>query len=239
MRSSVRDLCILGLGLFLTGCSSAPPPIPRTVTTPTLSPTVDALLMAHNITPNESLSVRLLGTVGPSGAYSLKDVPVSINGDQVFIMPNVRQAKEGNFIQMVIPLDHTLKVALSPGTYDVQVMAKQGMLTERVVVDVNNQRTPPSTRIELADTSPSGEDPQVRLDIQGNCVDGYIDRIEIRTINAGKAGDWQRAAEISRDGGSLACMITMLRGDTELLLQARAIDGQGVVDPSPASFAVR
>ena len=92
---------------------------------------------------------------------------------------------------------------------------------------------------ELAETAPSSDDPQVRLNIQGECADGYIDRIEIRTIKAGAASAWRRAPEVGRDGGSLGCMITMSRGDTELLLQARAIDGQGVVDPTPASFTLR
>jgi len=209
------------------------------VTTPTLSPTVDALLMAHEITPDESLSVRLLGTVGPSGAYSLKDVPVSINGDQVFIMPNVRQAKEGNFIQMVIPLDHTLKVALAPGTYTVQVLAKQGMLVETVVVHVDAKQTPPSTRIELLESTGSNDHQQVTLQLHGECVDGYVDRIEIRTIEAGKASAWRLAPEVRRQQGALSCRVSLSRGTSDLLLQARAIDGQGVTDPSPASFALR
>jgi len=220
----------------LWGCSQPPAERPRVDTIPTLSPEVDALLMAHVITPEESLSVRLLGTVGPSGAYSLKDVPVSISGDQVFIMPNVRQAKEGNFIQMVIPLDHTLKLALPLGTWNVQVLAKQGTLAETVVVQADAQRSPPSTRIELGDAAASE---QISVRLRGECADGYVNRIEIRTIESGKAGAWQAAQEVSRQGGAIECMATLPRSTAEMILEARSIDGQGVADASPARLTLR
>src|SRR5262245_60823723 len=52
---------------------------------------VDAVLHAHLLAPSESLAVRLLGTVGPDGNWSLQELRVERTDTGVRITPVVQQ----------------------------------------------------------------------------------------------------------------------------------------------------
>ena len=238
---AVPRLAVLVLLLcsgLLYGCSGSAPR-PSAPVLPALSPSVDAALMVHEVSPEESLSVRLLGAIGPSGAYSLQGIEVTTVGRDVYIVPTVARAADGNFIQMVIPLDHTVKLSLSKGRWTIHVLTTAGDRSESVFVSKSARLVRPTTQVEVGDPFEQSGGRAVRLQIRGECPDGFVERIEVRTVVDHKASTWQVAEEVRREGSSLICMAVVQQQGGETVFEARAMTGQGFIDRSSATITLR
>ena len=186
---------------------------------------VQEVLCARHIAPSESLRVRVLGVIGPNGAYSLEAMRVNQQAGRVVVDPRVRRAEGGMYIQMLIPLDSTLALVLPPGTHVLEVLGTSPSFTAEVQVTAAADRAAPETSSEPAAASGG----QVWL--QGTTAEGWVEAIEWRVEGAG--GPWQRAEEIERRGAGLRCVA---RAPAGTRIEARAVDGQGVADPSPATL---
>jgi hypothetical protein len=191
---------------------------------------VHEVLCARNIAPGESLRVRVIGVIGPNGAYSLQELHVTQQAGRVVVDPRVRRAEGGMYIQMLIPLDSTLALALAPGKHVLEVLGTSPAFTAEVQVTSGADRAAPQTSSEPA-AAGGGADVQVWL--QGSSADGWVEAIEWRVEGSG--GPWQRAEEVERRGAGLRCVVRV-PGAPATRIEARAIDGQGVADPSPATL---
>lgn len=201
---------------------------------------VNEILSASQVAPGESLRVRLSGTVGPNGAYSLGEVRVTRERQRIVIEPLVNRQEDGNFIQMLIPLEHTLALALPAGRYTLEVRGEGTARTKDVVVGASAKRAAPETRAELM-----RNDGGRVVSLVGDSPDGFVERVEFRllagTAEGGGAADreadanatWSPATVVERSGGTLRCLVQVPAAAGQRL-EARAVDGQGVVDPSPA-----
>jgi hypothetical protein len=227
---------LVAIVIGVAGCGGRQP-VPRPPVAPFLSPSVEAVLLAHEITPQESLRVRLLGTVGPRG-YRLHEVAVIRLDREVYLVPTVARSDSLPGVAPTVLLDHTVTLPLQSGRWLVHVLTVAEDRIESVVVRSRIRRLPPVTRIEVADPYAQSAT-TVHLHVRGECRDGYVDVIEIRRIEAGTPGPWRLAEVLRRDGAALVCSASLPRNGQELSLEARAVDGQGTVDPSPASFTVR
>jgi hypothetical protein len=129
-------------------------------------------------------------------------------------------------------------VVLEPGRWLLHVLTADEDRTESVLVRDRIRRLPPHTRIEVADPYAQTAT-AVHLHLRGECADGYVDRIEVRHVEAGPPSPWTVAEVVRRDGATLLCQARLPRTGQTRVLQARAVDGQGTVDPSPASFTLQ
>lgn len=201
----------------------------------TLRATVDLALMAHHVRPGESLAVRLVGTVGPDGSWALDEVAVRREPDRIVLEPRLRRVQGDMFIQMVIPLDHTVKLTLPPGAHRIVVLQHGAALVDTVVVSSETRRTPPVVELPPADAARTVVMPQetvVSLPCTARVADGWIDRIEVRDRARGQEGPWHAPEMVQRvENGAVRATLTVRRpaGDPARRVEVRAIDGQGDV----------
>jgi len=194
---------------------------------------VDEVLLAHAIRPDESLGVHLNGTVGADGSWALDSVHVALRPDgAVVVEPRVRRVAGDNFIQMVIPLDVTVRVPLRPGMQRVIVQGKDQAIESEVRVAADARRAAPSLRLEGAAPVAVGADAVVNVSVTATVADGFVERIEVREVAGGTASAWrapdfvERAASATRQG---TVSIRRPAGDTARRVEARAVDGQNAV----------
>jgi hypothetical protein len=192
---------------------------------------VDALLHSSILAPGESLAVRLLGTIGPNGAWSLRDVHVERAPGRIVITPEVSHITGQMVIQMVMPLDHTLHLALDPGLHRIEVLGREGTLVDSVRVTAGARRPPPDTRIEVG-AAPGAT---ALVTVTAKPGDGFVERVEYRQLDATGATAWREAGGAERRGGTLILRLQLPAGR---VIEARAVDGQGGVDPTPASVTL-
>ena len=190
---------------------------------------VDALLLAHRVRPGETLEVRLLGTIGPDGSWALDSIEVRQEPGRVVIEPRIRRVAGDFFIQMVIPLDHTVSLELQPGDHRIEVLARQGVLVDTVTVTPDARRAPPT--LEFGEVRPwgAGAETLEAVEFRAAVDDGWIDRLQIREVSGGRETGWRPPDQIQRVGAALEGSMTVRRpsGDPERRFEARAIDGQG------------
>lgn len=77
----------------------------------TLLAQVDTVEAPARITPTDTLQLRLRGTVGPNGCYSLVRVEQERTPTQVILRPVVRHSGEDACTMAVVPLDEGVTVA--------------------------------------------------------------------------------------------------------------------------------
>ncbi|UCE03373.1 MAG: hypothetical protein JSW67_04060 [Candidatus Latescibacterota bacterium] len=189
---------------------------------------VDAVLHCSTLAPGESLAVRLLGTIGPNGAWSLRDVHVEQAPGRIVITPEVNHVTGQMVIQMVMPLDRTLHLKLEPGMHRIEVRGREGTQVDSVRVTAGAQRPPPETRIAV-DDAPAAT---ALVTMTAEPGDGFVERIEYRELDATGASAWREAGGAERRGRTLVVRLQLPAGR---VIEARAVDGQGGVDPTPAS----
>jgi hypothetical protein len=73
--------------------------------------TVDSLVVPERVAAADTLSVRLLGTVGPNGCYSLDRLAVDRTPDRIRVVPHVRHAGQAVCTMAIVPLDETIRLA--------------------------------------------------------------------------------------------------------------------------------
>lgn len=187
--------------------------------------TVEQLLLAHRLAPEETLAVRLLGTVGPDGSWALDRVDVVRVPGEVRIVPQVRRVPGDFFIQMVMPLDHALDLPpLAAGRHRIVVEHTGGALADTVVVATGVRRPGPEVHLQAAPGAMAGTELVVPVQVEARAADGFVERVEWRDGD----GPW-RAPEFSRrDGAGLQAGFTVRRpaGDEARRLAARVVDGQ-------------
>lgn len=193
---------------------------------------VDAAMHAHVLAPSESLAVRLLGTVGPDGNWSLGRIAVEPTATGVRIVPIVQQGNARQVIQMLIPLDAVLWVPLPPGTHTVEVQGRDSTFVDRVHVAAGMSRRPPDTRLAYKIVT-SGVRSQDFVSIEALAGDGFIEAIEIRETRSAGVGAWRRLDGCQRVGSGLEGRVAVPENDDLRTLEARAVDGQGGRDPEP------
>ena len=204
------------------GKVSAPPTVAQ----------VDAVLHAHVLAPSESLAVRLLGTVGPDGNWSLQELRVERTDTGVRITPVVQQGSARQVIQMVIPLDRLVWVHLPEGTHTVEVKGRDSTFTDRVRVAPGLSRPPPETRMAYQVVS-AGVRALDFITFDALPGDGFIEAIEIRETRAGGPGAWRRLEDCQREGANLSGRLPVQENDDLRTIESRAVDGQGGRDPEP------
>lgn len=192
---------------------------------------VDTVLLAQHVRPDESLAVHLMGNVGPNGSYALDALETSEDGGRVVIRPRVRRVPGDMFTQMLVPLDATIRLQLAPGEHVVEVQGLGRTLTARVRVDRNARRDLPFVEIVASPTVTVGADVVVPLRVEARVPDGWVDRIEVREWGHGQASAWRAPEFVERLPGGLRAMVSLRRppGDLERRLEARALDGQGAL----------
>jgi len=74
---------------------------------------VDSITVPAQSPSSDTLSVRLLGTVGPTGCYSFDRFDVERSADRLTVTPVVAQVTSDNIscTQAIVPLDETYKAA--------------------------------------------------------------------------------------------------------------------------------
>jgi hypothetical protein len=192
---------------------------------------VERLLLAHHVRPDEPLAVRLLGTVGPNGSWALDAVEVQRTPGRIVLVPRVRRVPGDFFIQMVIPLDHTVSLDLPAGRHRVEVRCREGTLGDSVSVALQASRAQPQVRFERGEPVETGTEIVVPVRLRAEVADGFVDRVEIRSVSGRMESPWQAPEAVERDGPALAGSQSIRRpsGDPERRVEARAIDGQGQV----------
>jgi hypothetical protein len=70
---------------------------------------VDSLIAPSQIAPSDTLSMRLLGTVGPNGCYSFDRFDVERSTDRLTVTPVVEHGTSEEILcsMAVVPLDET------------------------------------------------------------------------------------------------------------------------------------
>ncbi len=194
---------------------------------------VDAVLHAHVLAPSESLAVRLLGTVGPDGNWSLQELRVERTDTGVRITPVVQQGSARQVIQMVLSLDRVVWVHLPEGTHTVEVKGRDSTFTDRVQVAPGLTRPPPETRMAYQVVT-AGVRALDFITFDALPGDGFIEAIEIRETRAGGPGAWRRLEDCQREGANLSGRLQVQENDDLHTIESRAVDGQGDRDPQPA-----
>lgn len=91
---------------------------------------VDRIEVPDRIGASDTLTVRLLGTVGPNGCYSLERVAVERASGRVQIMPLVDQGRRQDAMctMAIVPLDETVRLAppFSAGPLSIVVPQSEG-----------------------------------------------------------------------------------------------------------------
>lgn len=86
---------------------------------------VDSVDAPSSHAADDSLSVRLYGTVGPNGCYSLDEIEAVRSGSEVTLRPMVRDGTDAGRVctMAIVPLDatHTLAPPFETGTLTVTV----------------------------------------------------------------------------------------------------------------------
>lgn len=91
---------------------------------------VDRMEVPNRIDPSDTLTVRLLGMVGPNGCYSLGRVTVERASQRVQIMPLVNQVRRQDAMctMAIVPLDETVRLdpPFAAGTLSIVVPQSEG-----------------------------------------------------------------------------------------------------------------
>ena len=198
---------------------------------------VDLVLHARAIALGESLAVRLLGTVGPDGNWSLAGIDVEHDATGLCIIPRVRRGNARQVIQMLIPLDEKIWVRLPAGSQRLEVRGSDSTFVDKVTVSAASTPRPPETHMAYQSiTSMTHARDLVSIDtIPG---DGFIDAIEVRETRAGVTSEWRILDGCMREGAELKGEIPLPDGHDLQKVEARAVDGQGQRDPSPSLLDV-
>jgi hypothetical protein len=198
-----------------------------------LRATVEEVACATHVTPGESLRVRLSGVIGPNGAYSLQEIRVTRERNRIIIEPLVQRQPEGMFMQMIVPLERTLALAVTAGTQQLEVVGADGKRTRDVVVTAGARRPAPETQVAL-----QSSDNGFVVEMTGVAGDGFIERIDYRIVDGETPATWLPTSVIERAGPTLRCLVQVPAAVAGQRFEARAVDGQGVADPSPASMTL-
>lgn len=201
---------------------------------------VDAIFLAHQISPGESLAVRLLGTVGPDSSWSLLDVQVRAVAGKVLLLPRVRRTAGLDPVPEFVLFDRIVHLLLPPGRHVVEALGRQGHRRETVVVASGFRRPAPTTEVRVA-PSPIGQG--VRVELAGIPGDGFVARLDWRVVALQKgrraptrSGSmrWHAAMGARVEGAGLRAWLE-LGVEDGARIEARAVDGQGTADPNPAT----
>ena len=185
---------------------------------------VAVLLAPHVVAPGESIVVRLLGSVGPNGSWSLETVAVRRQGTSVELVPHVRRVPGDLFTQMVVPLDVSVGFVAFAALCEVRAIGCDSTLVVHLQVRKHARRSPPRVRIRAESPVAIGAEAAVPVVIEATSTDGWVERLEIRN-----GAHWMPPDSVERDGSTLQAR-TMVRRpphDGPRRIEARAIDGQG------------
>ncbi len=114
----VSVVVFTGLGF---GCSTGAQP--EEGETEYLVADVDSLGVPAHIAPSDTLSVHIVGTVGPNGCYSLDRIEEERSEGQLTLTPVVRHVTDRMCTMALVPLEETYEVAppFEEGTLQVVV----------------------------------------------------------------------------------------------------------------------
>lgn len=201
---------------------------------------VERIVCAHRIAPEETLAVRLLGTVGPDGSWALDRVTVESTPDGVVLQPQVRRVAGDAFIQMVMPLDRIERVSLPAGTHRVRARGRAGELEEIVHVEPGVLRAPPEVILRSPPAVQQGDQELVSVSAVARVADGFVARVELRQVAAGGVDAWSAPQSLQVEGDSVLAWFTVRRpaGDAERRIEVRAVDGQGETSAPPAALVL-
>jgi hypothetical protein len=214
----------------------------RDVPAPDSLASVEQVLAARTIRPDETLAVHLRGIIGSDGSWALDRIDVRAMPGGALVIPRVRRVPGDMFIQMVIPLDTTVRVALPAGTQRVTVLGREGEIPVDVEVTTAARRTVPMVRIDAASAVEVGGDAIVPLHVEASVADGWVERVELREVTAGESGAWQAPEMVEPTPTGLRASFSVRRpaGDPARHVEVRAIDGQGVTsEPSRVDLPPR
>ena len=246
----MRRAAIALLAMWSVGCTPRqegagnPPPGKQTNAPPGDAVTeladIERIVCAHRIAPEETLAVRLLGTVGPDGSWALDRVTVESTPDGVVLIPRVRRVPGDNFIQMLIPLDRIEAVKLPAGTQHVRARGRGGELEEIVRVEPGVLRAPPEVVLRSSPAVQQGDQEILSVSAVARVADGFVARIEMRQAAPGGVDPWSASQSLQAEGDSVVAWFTVRRpaGDAQRRIDVRAVDGQGEISAPPASLAL-
>ena len=179
----------------------------------------------------------LLGTVGPDGSWSLDEVRVEPSDTGVVVTPVVRHTRVDLAIQMIVPLDQVLQLHLEPGMQTVEIRGRNRTQVDSVLVALDTGRPPPETRLELETGLAPG---RILVRLEGVPGDGFVDALEFREVGGQGTAEWLPFEGAERQGGVLlgSMQLELPPPGESRQVEARAIDGQGVADPTPAVAAL-
>lgn len=192
---------------------------------------VEQVLAAGSIRPDESLAVHLRGTVGADGSWALEQIEVRPVQGGALVVPRVRRVPGDMFIQMVIPLEATVRLALPPGKQRIEVLGRDGAMAIDVEVTPAAHRAAPVVRLEAAPAIDVQDAAVVPLHVEATIADGWVERVELREVTAGTNGAWQAPEMVEPAPAGLRATFSLRRpaGDAARRIEVRAVDGQGAV----------
>lgn len=98
---------------------------------------VNRIEVPDRIGTSDTLTIRLLGTVGPNGCYSLERVAVKRGAERVQITPLVNQDRRQDAMctMAIVPLDETVRLAppFGEGRLSVVVLQSEGGSVQNTV----------------------------------------------------------------------------------------------------------
>ena len=194
---------------------------------------VEKLLVARRILPAESLAVRLVGSIGPNGSWALDRIDVERSPGRIVLVPRVRRVPGDFFIQMVVPLDRTVRLQVPAGRTRIEVHGRAGNHGTEVLVEEGVQRESPQAYVDLQAETMDGDDLVAVLRVEGRVADGFVEKLEVREMGADRTGPWRAPESAERTATGVEGLVTLRRaaGDPERRVQARAQDGQGTWSP--------
>src|SRR5207253_10900963 len=105
-------------------------------------------------------------------------------------------------------------------------------LMESVLVEAGARRPPPETEARVAASFDVAKSPIVPIEAIGRTGDGFIARLETREWREGVPGAWPQAGSPGPEGPALRAWIEVERTPGVRRLEVRAVDGQGIPDPT-------
>jgi hypothetical protein len=198
---------------------------------------VEAVLHTRVLAEGESLAVRLLGTIGPDGSWSLAETLQEPIPGGVRLTPVVHHRPGDMVIQMVIPLDEKIWVPLEPGVQRIEVRGRDSTFVASVRVGAGGNRLPPDTHVAYQVVT-SGLRSNEFVVFESFPGDGFVESIQFRETGPDGPGPWQELPGCVREGTRLRGRLPVDPTSDVVSIEARAISGQGDVDPEPAALTL-
>ncbi len=125
---------VLLLGVLLAACGSSKSSAP-TSRGEVSHLYVEQVESARQVRTDQGLEIKIKGNL-PSPAYEFERYAVEVKGHVIEITPIVKYDSTKLAAQVLVPFERSCQVGkLPPGEYEVRVLGKKGVVTEKVKVE--------------------------------------------------------------------------------------------------------